>query len=99
MVDIPDPNLTNILLVLQVSSFKHRFLQRWNEFFFLYGPIEHYVDLFRALFTLYILSPFLDCEILEGKVCFPISGNNAYPSALHKAVLNKLLNLLNPLPL
>ena len=72
MINLLAPKLTNILPVLQGSSFKHCFLQKWNEFFLFYGPTEPYLEPFRVLCTLYSLSLFLDHEVLQRKDYFPI---------------------------
>ena len=72
MINLLAPKLTNILPVLQGSSFKHYFLQKWNKFFLFYGPTEPYIEPFRAFCTLYSLSPFLDHELLQRKDYFPI---------------------------
>lgn len=96
--DLLAPKLTNILPVLQGSSFKHCFLQKWNEFFLFYGPTEPYIEPFRALCTLYSLSPFLDRELLQRKDYFPILQQLGPVQGLaQSSLLNKFLNLLNHL--
>lgn len=98
MINLPAPKMTNILLVHQGSSFKHFFLQKWNEFFLFCGPTEPCIELFRTLCTLYSLSPFLDYELLQRKDYFPILYQLWLVQGLAQSNwLNKLLKLLNHL--